>query len=94
MSRQSHLIINSQDVHNVNPDVDDVDLAREGKIKLVVISGQTKMLGERDILVTENLLLGSVGPGEAAVLQHCVFIVCRVDGCWQSLVANIMISGQ
>ena len=74
MSRQSHLIINSQDVHNVNPDVDDVDLAREGKIKLVVISGQTKMLGERDILVTENLLLGSVGAGEAAGLK-LVFIL-------------------
>ena len=73
LPEQSHLIIYSQDVHNVNPDVDDVDLAGEGKVKLVVISGQAKMFGERDILVAENLLLGSVGAGEAAVLQHCIF---------------------
>ena len=69
MPGQSHLIIYSQDVHNVDPDVDDVDLAREGKIKLVVISGQTKMFGERDILVTENLLLGSVGAGQTTGLK-------------------------
>ena len=94
MSGRSHLIIYPQNVHNVNPDVDDVDLAWERKVKLVIISGQTEMFGERDILVAENLLLGSVGPGEAAVLQHCVFIVCRVGGCWQSLAANIIISGQ
>ena len=69
MPGQSHLIIYSQDVHNVDPDVDDVDLAGEGKIKLVVISGQTKMFGERDILVTENLLLGSVGAGQTTGLK-------------------------
>ena len=72
MSAQNHLIINSQNVHNVNPDVDDVDLAGEGKIKLVVVSGQTEMFGERDILVTKNLLLGSIGAGETAVLKHLV----------------------
>ena len=70
MPGQSHLIIYSQDVHNVDPDVDDVDLAGEGKIKLVVIPGQTEMFGEGDILVTKNLLLGSVGAGETAVLKH------------------------
>ena len=69
MPGQSHLIIYSQDVHNVDPDVDDVDLAGEGKIKLVVISGQTKMFGERDILVAENLLLGSVGAGQTTGLK-------------------------
>ena len=72
MSAQNHLIINSQNVHNVNPDVDDVDLAGEGKIKLVVVSGQTEMFGERDILVTKNLLLGSIGAGKTAVLKHLV----------------------
>ena len=70
MSAQNHLIINSQNVHNVNPDVDDVDLTGEGKIELVVIPGQTEMFGEGDILVTKNLLLGSVGAGETAVLKH------------------------
>ena len=73
MSGRSHLIINPQNVHNVDPDVDDVDLAGERKVKLVVISGQTEMFGERDILVAKNLLLGSVGARETAVLQHCIF---------------------
>ena len=69
MPGQSHLIIYSQDVHNVNPDVDDVDLTGEGKVELVVIPGQAKMFGERDILVAENLLLGSVGAGQTARLK-------------------------
>ena len=72
LPEESHLIIYSQDVHNVNPDVDDVDLAREGEVKLVIISGQTEMFGERDLLVTMNLLLGSFGAGKTAVLKHLV----------------------
>ena len=38
MAGQSHLIIYSQDVHNVDPDVDDVGPQVEGQIELVVVT--------------------------------------------------------
>ena len=69
MSGWSHLIIYPQNVHNVNPDVDDVDLAGEGKIELVIVPRQTQMLGEGDVGVAHHLLLGSVGPRQAAILH-------------------------
>ena len=56
------LVIDSKHVHDINPDVDDVDLAGEGKIELVIVPRQTQMLGEGDVGVAHHLLLGSVGP--------------------------------
>ena len=62
LCKDSHLVIDSKHVHDINPDVDDVDLAGEGKIELVIVPRQTQMLGEGDVGVAHHLLLGSVGP--------------------------------
>ena len=69
LCKDSHLVIDSKHVHDINPDVDDVDLAGEGKIELVIVPRQTQMLGEGDVGVAHHLLLGSVGPWQAAILH-------------------------
>ena len=78
-----HLVVDSEDVHNIDADVDDVDLTGEGKVELVVVPRETEVLGEGDVRVAHDLLLGPVGAGQAAVL-HMVRKVVSLDiaGSW------------
>ncbi len=38
----TYLVVNSEDICNINSDVDDVHLAVKGKVKLVVVSEKEK----------------------------------------------------
>jgi hypothetical protein len=41
-----YLVVNSEDICNINADVDDVHLAVKGKVKLVVVSEKEKNVKE------------------------------------------------
>ncbi len=43
---RTYFVVNSEDVCNINPDVDDVHLAVKGKVELVVVSEKEKNVKE------------------------------------------------
>ena len=51
----SHLVIDAEHVHDVDPDVDGVDEVREREVKLVVAAGQAEVLAGREGLGTSHL---------------------------------------
>ena len=51
----SHLVIDAEHVHDVDPDVDGVDEVWEWEVKLVVASGQAEVLAGREGLGTCHL---------------------------------------
>ena len=57
------LVVDGEHIHNVDANVNGVHCPGEGKIKLVVLTGQTKMLAGAKVLLTNNLFSASGSAG-------------------------------
>ena len=64
------LVVDGEHIHNVDANVNGVDFPGEGKIKLVVLTGQTKMLTGAKVLLTNNFFSASGSAGSISQAEE------------------------
>ena len=52
-----YLVINPQHIHDINANIDNVDVVAEGQVKLIVVRGQAEVPVQGHVLVAHQVLL-------------------------------------